>query len=76
MIKEEIFSFCKDEENRLINKHKLTIDDESIQDFVSMSYMDCNKYWIDKGKEINEKIIKIFVKQTMFLKMIIWKMII
>ena len=69
MEKEEIFSFCKDEVNILINKHKLTVDDETIQDFASMSYMDCNKYWIDKGKEINEKIIKIFVKRTMFLKM-------
>jgi hypothetical protein len=69
MEKEEIFSFCKDEVNRLINKHKLTVDDETVQDFAYMSYMDCNKYWIDKGKEINEKIIKIFVKRTMFLKM-------
>ena len=69
MEQEEIFSLCKDEVNRLINKHKLTVDGEALNDFACMSYMDCNKFWIDKGKEINEKIIKIFVKRAMFLKM-------
>ena len=68
MKKEEVLSFCKDEVNRLINKLKLTVDDETVQDIVSMSYMGCNKQWIDRGREINEKIIKIFVKRTMFHK--------
>ena len=67
MEKEEIFSLCKNEVIRLMDKLNLKVDEDTANDIAYMSFMDCNKYWCDKGKEINEKIIKIFVKRTMFL---------
>jgi hypothetical protein len=66
MEKEVIFSLCKNEVIRLLDKFNLNVDKDTVDDLAFMSFIDCNKYWCDRGKVVNEKVIKVFVKRTMF----------
>jgi hypothetical protein len=66
MNNEKILYLCKIEIIRLMKTFQL-IDDDIINDYLTISYMNCVK-WYEKGNEINNRIIKIFVKRAMFLK--------
>jgi hypothetical protein len=67
MKEDELVSLIKNEVVRIINNLNLKIDDEGIiDDYVYLSYVNINKYWCNKGEEINKRVISTFVQRAMF----------
>lgn len=67
MKEDELVSLIKNEVVRIINNLNLKIDDEGIiDDYVYLSYVNINKYWRNKGEEINKRVISTFVQRAMF----------
>jgi len=66
MDKESILPLCKTEVAKLVKQFKLRVDKDMVQELIAMCYCNCIKYFEKKEREINSKVIKLIIRNTMF----------